>query len=50
MITGINTLFELDEFVQDYFFKAGMIFSIQMLVISFIAIAAFSNTDGLEYV
>ena len=50
MISEANVKYELKDHVEDYFFKATMIFFIQMLIITFIAIAALTNTDGLEYV
>jgi hypothetical protein len=50
MITDVSALYELKDYVEDYFFKATMIFFIQMLIISFILFAALTNTDGLEYV
>jgi hypothetical protein len=50
MIQGVNGKYQLDDFIEDYFFKSTMIFFIQMLIISFILVAALTNTDGLEYV
>jgi surface polysaccharide O-acyltransferase-like enzyme len=50
MISGATVKYDLSEHIEDYFFKATMIFFIQMLIITFIAIAALTNTDGLEYV
>lgn len=50
MITEVNAKYGLSQFIEDYFFKATMIFFIQILIISFILIAALTNTDGLEYV
>ena len=50
MISEANVKYQLKDHVEDYFFKATMIFFIQMLIITFIAIAALTNTDGLEYV
>ena len=50
MITEVRVKYELDEFVEDYFFKSFMIFFIQMLIVMFILNGALTNTDGLEYI
>ena len=43
MIKGITVKYELNKYVEDYFFKATMIFFIQVLIIFFIANAALNE-------
>ena len=50
MITEVRVKYELDEFIEDYFFKSFMIFFIQMLIVLFILNGALSDTDGLEFI
>ena len=50
MVTPVSKLYALDDFVNDYFFKATVIFFIQMIIISFVFLAAITETDGLDYV
>lgn len=50
MISEVRMKYDLDEFIEDYFFKSFMIFFIQILILFFILNGAFNGTDGLEYV
>lgn len=49
MITEVRIKYDLDDFIEDYFFKSFMIFFIQMLIILFIFNGALHSSDGLEY-
>lgn len=49
MITGVRIKYDLDDFIEDYFFKSFMIFFIQMLIILFIVNGANTGNDGMEY-
>ena len=50
MIEDVRTEFELDPFVNDYFFKTTIVFLMQMTIILLIGLAAYKGTDGSEYV
>ena len=49
MISDIKTEYELDPFLNDYFFKCTIVFFIQMTIIILIGLAAYNGTDGSEY-
>ena len=49
MISDVRIHFKLDGFINDSFFKSTMVFFIQMTIILLIGIAAYKNTDGLQY-
>lgn len=49
MISDIKAEYDLDPFLNDYFFKCTMVFFIQMTIIILIGLAAIHGTDGSEY-
>jgi hypothetical protein len=50
MIKDLRTEYDLDPFINDYFFKSSLVYFIQMTIIMLIGLAAYRGTDGSEYV